>query len=266
MDTSLEYIKSRIGNFVPELVIVLGSGLGSFTDGMEGISVPYSDIEGFGSSNVKGHKGSLFFTRIKNKNVAIMQGRFHYYEGNSLQVATYPIKVLRKLGANSIILTNAAGALDLSYRVGDIMLIEDHINFMGQNPLIGKNDDSLGERFPDMSDVYSKEFIDLAFSCARKENIEVQKGVYAATTGPSYETKAEVRMLKMLGADVVGMSTVPEAIVANWCSMKVLGISLVTNYASGVSNNKLSHGEVIEAGRLAGEKIKKLLLSVIENI
>jgi len=266
LNNAVQFIKDKTNGFTPEVGLVLGSGLGSFANQMTGIEIPYSEIEGFQPSTVKGHKGSLFFTSYKNKNLVIMQGRFHFYEGNTIQQITYPVKVLKKLGIKTLILTNAAGALDKTLSPGDIMLIKDHINLMGTNPLIGKNDDNEGERFPDMTAVYSLSLRNKAQMAANEVKVELKEGVYAATTGPSYETPAEVKMLKLLGADVVGMSTVPEAIVANWLKIDVLALSLITNYAAGVTNSKLNHKEVLEAGEMASSKIKALLNSVIEKI
>ncbi len=266
MENTLNFIKEKINDFVPDIALVLGSGLGSFTDGIEGIEIPYSSIEGFPTSNVLGHKGSLFFCKMFEKNLVIMQGRFHYYEGNSMQNIAFPIKVFKKLGVNKIILTNAAGGLHKNFAPGDLMLIKDHINCMGTNPLIGKNDDFMGERFPDMSEVYSKKLRKTALECAKENGIQLIEGVYAATTGPSYETPSEVKMLRLMGADAVGMSTVPEAIVANWCKMEVLGLSLISNYASGVIDAKLNHNEVLEAGKVASGKIAVLLNSIISQI
>lgn len=266
MDNTLNFIKDKLNGKIPEIALVLGSGLGNFTDNKEGIEIPYSDIPNFPKSSVKGHKGSLFFYEAYNKNFIVMQGRFHYYEGNSVENISFPIKVFKKLGVQKIVLTNASGALDKTFAPGDIMLIKDHINCMGINPLIGKNDDSFGERFPDMSEVYNKKLRELALLCAKECHIELQEGVYAATTGPSYETPAEVKMLKLMGANVVGMSTAPEAIVANWCGIKVLGLSLISNYASGVTGQKLSHQEVLEAGKNASSKISSLLNLILEKI
>lgn len=263
---ALDFIKDKIGDFVPEIAVILGSGLSHFTDGLEGVEIPYSEIEGFVPASVQGHKGSLFFYENNGRKILVMQGRFHFYEGHSIQTITYPIKIFKKLGVKTLILTNAAGALDKSFAPGDLLLIKDHINFMGDNPLIGKNDDSMGVRFPDMSEVYDKNLRDKVLSIAQKNNIGIKEGVYLATTGPSYETPSEVKMLKLWGADVVGMSTVPEAIVANWCGIKVIGISLVSNYASGVGSQKLSHQEVIEAGNLASSKIKTLLNAILNEI
>ncbi|MBQ2984619.1 MAG: purine-nucleoside phosphorylase [Candidatus Gastranaerophilales bacterium] len=266
IQATLDFLNSKTNFFTPEVAIVLGSGLGSFCDNLEGISVKYNEIPHFGSLNVDGHKGELLFCEIFNKKCVIMQGRFHFYEGNSLQVATYPIKVFKKMGVKTLILTNAAGATRNDFNVGDIMLINDHINFMGDNPLIGKNDSSLGERFPDMSEVYDEFLRDIAKNSAKELDIDLKEGVYLAVSGPSYETKAEVKMYHMLGADVVGMSTVPEAIVANYLKMNVLAFSMVTNLATGVGEAKLSHQEVLDCGKFAGGKLSSLLMKILERI
>ncbi len=263
---TLDYINSKTNNFKPEIAVILGSGLGSFCDNLEGYNIPYTNIPHFASSNVKGHKGELLFCKINNKNCVIMQGRFHFYEGNSMQQATYPIKIFKQLGVKILIITNAAGGVNKNFNVGDIVLIQDHINFMGTNPLIGKNDDSMGERFPDMSNCYNKELINLAKNCAKTLNIDLKEGVYLATTGPSYETAAEIRAYRTLGADVVGMSSVPEAIVANWLKIKTMTLSLVTNFATGVSDTQLSHQEVIETGKTQGQKVSNLIKEIIKNI
>lgn len=266
IQATLDFLNSKTNFFTPEVAIVLGSGLGSFCDNLEGISVKYNEIPHFGSSNVDGHKGELLFCEIFNKKCVIMQGRFHFYEGNSLQVATYPIKVFKKMGVKTLILTNAAGATRNDFNVGDIMLINDHINFMGDNPLIGKNDSSLGERFPDMSEVYDKSLLEHARKSAEKLNIKLQEGIYVANIGPSYETPAEVKMLRKIGADAVGMSTVPEAIVANYCGIKILGISCLTNFAAGIKEQKLSHEEVVEAGSQVREKFSKLVKEIVKGL
>ena len=266
MQDTINFIRSKIGDFKPELAIVLGSGLGAFCDNLEGIRIPYADITGFAPSKVKGHKGELLFCEIRSKKAVIMQGRFHFYEGHSLSATTYPIKVFKKLGVDKIIITNAAGSLKKDLTPGSIMLIEDHINFMGSNPLIGENDETLGTRFPDMNDLYSKRLRDIAKTCADKLNIELKYGIYSALSGPSYETPAEVRMLALLGASATGMSTVPEAIVAKYCSMEVLGISLITNYAAGLSDVAPNHKEVVEMGKIAGAKLCELLDETIKLI
>lgn len=266
MDLTISFIKEKIKDFKPEIGIILGSGLGDFADEFNSVTVPYNEIPGFESSNVQGHKGQLVFAEINGKKVVMMQGRYHFYEGYSMQTVTYPVKVMKKLGVEKLIITNAAGAVNKSFTPGDLMFITDHINFMGTNPLIGKNDDTLGTRFPDMSEIYSKEFITKAESIAKRLNIKYQKGVYAATTGPSYETPAEIKMYSILGADAVGMSTVPEAIVANYCGLKVLGISCLTNYAAGVSSNPLNHQEVIDTANKVKDNFKCILLEVLKNI
>ena len=196
----------------------------------------------------------------------MMQGRFHFYEGHPMSVVTYPIKVMKKLGVKNIILTNAAGSINPFFKPSSLMIIRDHINLMGTNPLIGPNDDSLGERFPDMSEVYSKAMRKVAYTSAEKLNIPVERGVYIALTGPSYETPAEVNMLRLLGGDAVGMSTVPEAIVANWLGMNILGISCICNAAAGIGTVGLSHKEVLEAAEKAKVNFKKLLLEIVKNI
>lgn len=266
MEETLSFIKNKIGNFEPEIAVVLGSGLGNFANGMNGISINYSEIPNFKTSNVVGHNSKLIFTEIMNKKVVIMQGRLHFYEGYTLSETTYPIKIMKKLGVKTIILSNAAGGINPKYAPGDIISIKDHINMLGSNPLIGKNDDELGPRFPDMSNVYPLELRKLAQNCAKELNIDIKDGVYLAITGPSYETPSEIKMFQLLGADLVGMSTVPEAIIANYCGMNVLAFSLVTNLASGISKTKLSHKEVVEVGKVASEKFTKLIKKIIEKI
>lgn len=263
---TLDYINSKTNNLNIDAAIILGSGLGCFCDDLEGIVLKYQDIPNFGSCDIKGHKGELLFCKIEGKNCAIMQGRFHYYEGNSLYRATFPVKIFKKLGAKTLFITNAAGALHKGLNMGDIMLINDHINFMGTNPLIGKNDDSLGERFPDMSDCYTKELQILAKNCAKELNIDLKEGVYLATTGPSYETAAEVRAFRLLGADTVGMSSVPEAIVSNYLKMNTVAFSSVTNYATGVNDTKLNHEEVINTGKQTGQKLSKLIRLILSRV
>lgn len=266
MEQTIKYIQEQIKDFKPQIGIILGSGLGDFADDYSSIVIQYKDIPGFESSNVKGHKGQLVFAEIGGKKVVMMQGRYHFYEGHSMKTVTFPVKVMRKLGVETLIITNAAGAVDGSFIPGELMFITDHINFMGTNPLIGLNDDSLGTRFPDMSEVYSKDLIDIAEDTAEQLAIEYQKGVYLATTGPSYESPAEIRMFRTMGADAVGMSTVPEAIVAKWSGMEILGISCITNYAAGISDNPLNHQEVIETADRVKENFKKLLLELIKKI
>lgn len=266
MQSTIDFIKDRTSGFVPEVALVLGSGLGKFTENLDGISINYSEIPGFKVSTIEGHKGSLFFTKAYGKNLAVMQGRFHYYEGYGLSDITYPIKIFKKLGVKTLILTNAAGSLKKDLKPSDLMLITDHINFTANNPLIGKNDPTLGVRFPDMSDIYTESLRKKVKACAENIGVELKEGIYLMTTGPSYETPAEVRMFGALGADAVGMSTVPEAIVGNYLGLNTIGLSLITNYASGISATKLSHSEVVQMGEIAAQKFSKLVGSIIENL
>ena len=266
MQETINFLIKKTNDFKPETAIVLGSGLGAFCDNLEGISIPYGEIPGFVPSTVKGHKGELLFCEIFGKRCVIMQGRFHFYEGNPLDKTTYPIKVFKKLGVKNLILTNAAGSLKTDMPPGSLMLINDHINFMGSNPLIGKNDETLGTRFPSMNNAYALRLRELAKSCAYELQIELKEGVYCALSGPSYETPAEVRMFSALGANATGMSTAPEAIVGKYCSMDVLGISLITNYAAGLSEVAPTHEEVVQMGAIAGKKLILLLNKIIEKI
>lgn len=264
---TLNFLNRKTNDFIPEIVVILGSGLSVFSNDLDGIKIPYKEIPNFGTSNVQGHKGELLFCEINNKKIAVMQGRFHFYEGNSAQVCTYPVKVFKLMGAKTVILTNAAGALNPKLNPGDILLIKDHINFMGTNPLIGENDEALGERFPDMTNIYCENLRGLVKKIAKKEKIKIKEGVYLATTGPSYETPAEVKLYGKYGADVVGMSTVFEAIVSNYLKMNTIALSMVTNYASGVKKNlTLTHKEVLEEGKKAGGKISYLIKKIIENL
>lgn len=266
MQVTIDYINQRTNNFKPELGIILGSGLGDFADNFSSITIPYSDIPDFESSTVPGHKGQLVFGEINGLKAVMMQGRYHFYEGHPMQAVVFPVKVMSKLGIKTLIITNAAGGVNETFKPADLMVIKDHINLMGTNPLIGKNDDSIGPRFPDMSEVYKKNLIELAKQSAKELEINLQEGVYTAFSGPSYETPAEINFLKMIGADAVGMSTIPEAIVANYCNVKVLGISCITNSAASNDDSQLSHAEVIENSSLAKEKFSKLLLKIISKI
>lgn len=266
LDSAVKFIEEKIGDFKPEIGIILGSGLGDLADEFCKISIPYSEIPGFETSTISGHKSRLVFAEINNKNVVMMQGRFHFYEGHSIQKVVFPVKVMKKIGVKTLIITNAAGGVNANFKPADLMIITDHINHMGVNPLIGPNDSSMGERFPDMSEVYSKEYVELAEKIGKKLGIDLQKGVYIALTGPSYETPAEVKMARVLGADAVGMSTVPEAIIASWAGMKVIGLSCICNSAAGVSTVGLSHSDVIAAAAAAKEKFKKLVKEIIREI
>jgi purine-nucleoside phosphorylase len=261
-----KYILNKIKDFRPEIGIILGSGLGDFADNLEGIRIKYTNIPGFENSNVAGHKGQLVFAEVEGKKAVIMQGRYHYYEGWHISRIVYPIKVMKKLGVKTLIITNAAGSVNKEYNAGNLMVISDHINLMGANPLIGENDATLGDRFPDMSDIYKHSLCDLAQKKGEELGITLRKGIYAAMSGPSYETPAEINMLRILGADAVGMSTVPEALVANYCGIEVLGISCITNSAAGVHPNRLSHAEVVETAARVKDSFKKFLTAVIAEI
>lgn len=266
IEETLDYINEYTDNFEPEIGIVLGSGLGDLADKYCDIAIPYSNIPHFAKSTVQGHKGQLVFADVNGRKVVMMQGRNHFYEGHSMSDVTYPIKVMKKLGVKTLILTNAAGAVNKSFRPADLMVITDHINFMGTNPLIGRNDENFGVRFPDMSEVYSKNLIKIVDAAGRLLKLDLKHGVYMATTGPSYETPAEIKMARFMGADAIGMSTVPEAIVANYCGIEVIGISCISNYATGVSTKKLSHEEVIETTDKVKAKFKELVLLLLKNI
>lgn len=266
MKDTVDFLNKITNGFNPEIGIILGSGLGELADECCDFAVSYADIPNFIQSSVQGHKGRLVFAEISGKNVVLMQGRNHFYEGYSMQEITFPVKVMKALGVKTLILTNAAGAVNQTFKPSDLMIITDHINNMGSNPLIGNNDNSFGERFPDMSEVYKRNLVTLAEKCAQNLGIDIQKGVYWANSGPSYETPTEINMIRQLGGDAVGMSTVPEAIVANYCGINVLGISCITNAASSNPENKLSHEEVIEFANKAKTKFKALILKIIENV
>ena len=266
LNSAVEFIKEKIGDFKPEVGIILGSGLGDLADEYCLKSISYSEIPGFEASTISGHKGQLVFAEINGKKVVMMQGRFHFYEGHSIQKVVFPVKVMKKLGVKTLIVTNAAGGVNPNFRPSDLMIITDHINYMGVNPLIGPNDDSMGERFPDMSEIYTPEYVELIKKVAKNQSIDIQEGVYMALTGPSYETPAEVKMARIIGADAVGMSTVPEAVTACWAGMKVIGLSCICNSAAGVSTVGLSHADVIHAAGVAKDKFKRLVKEVIREI
>lgn len=240
-----EYLSARI-TVTPEFGIILGSGLGKLADLAEdSIVIKYEDIPHFPVSTVAGHSGKLIVGKIASKTVMMMQGRFHYYEGYEMNEVTFPVRLMQVLGIKNLVVTNAAGGVNKEYKPGDLVLIEDHFNLMGVNPLRGANLSDLGARFPDLSEAYSHEWREKALNLMPKVGLEPKQGIYAAVSGPSYETPAEIRYLRTIGADLVGMSTAPEVIVANHGGMKVLGISCVTNMAAGVLPEKLSHSEVI---------------------
>ena len=266
LEKAVEYIKEKIRDFEPEVGIILGSGLGDLADEYCDSAISYSEIPGFEASTVSGHKGRLVFAEINGKKTVMMQGRFHFYEGHPMQKVVYPIKIMKKLGVKTLIVTNAAGGVNPSFNPSDLMVITDHINIMGTNPLIGQNDDMMGERFPDLSNIYTPELVELTKKTAERLGIDLQEGVYIAFTGPSYETPAEIRIAKTLGADAVGMSTVPEAIIAAWAKMNVIGISCICNSAAGVSSAVLSHSDVIHAAGIAKDRFKVLVKEIIKGL
>lgn len=248
----------------PRIGLVLGSGLGAFADGLEdATAIPYQQIPHFPVSTAVGHAGRLVVGQCAKIPVAVMQGRVHFYEGYSLREVTFPIRVLGALGIRALVFTNAAGGINRRLRARGLLLIRDHLNFQGSNPLVGANDERFGPRFPDMTEAYSKKFRTTAKQVARKLRLRLFEGVYAALHGPSYETPAEIRALARLGADVVGMSTVPEVIVANHMGIEVLGISCVTNMAAGISKKKINHDEVLEAGERVSRQFTAFLRALI---
>lgn len=253
---SANYLKEKIA-IKPEIGIILGSGLGDVVNLLNDKQVvSYKDIPYFPCSNVVGHEGNLVFGKVNNLNVVIMQGRTHYYEGKGFDAVVYPIYVLKLLGIDKLIITNACGAINENFKPGDLMLISDYINLLGINPLIGDNNEDFGPRFPDMSESYNRELIAKIKSVS---DIKLQEGVYAFFNGPCYETAAEIRAYKVMGADAVGMSTVPETIVANYMGIKVLGISCITNMATGITNKKHSHKEVLEVANKASSDLTNLI-------
>ncbi|MGN1276568.1 MAG: purine-nucleoside phosphorylase [Floccifex sp.] len=259
------YIQSKV-NRKPDIAIVLGSGLGAIVDGLENKEeISYASIPYFPCSNIEGHKDQLVFGNLKGKEIVCMQGRFHYYEGFTMRQLSFPVFVLHQLGVQDLIVTNACGGINESFQPGDLMIIEDYINLLGDNPLMGDNDSRLGPRFPDMSQPYSLECITLAKECARQLSIPYQTGVYALFNGPCYETAAEIRAYKVLGADAVGMSTVPETIVANYLGMRVLGIACITNMATGISKVKHSHEKVVEVANRSSWQLCQWIQTMIEN-
>jgi len=247
------FIRDRIGDFRPEIAIVLGSGLGRFTQRIKvTATLSYGEIPHFKPTSVVGHSGNLVFGTIVGRSVVCQQGRYHYYEGHPIGDIVFPVRVMRVLGAHSLVITNAAGGINERFGVGDIMLIRDHINLQGVNALIGPNHEELGPRFPDMSHAYDPEYAERLLLVAGEKGIDVRQGIYLSVSGPSYETPAEIRMFRLLGADAVGMSTVNEVIAANHCGLRVLGLSCISNAAAGMTSEKLSHSHVeAEIGKVS---------------
>ena len=250
-----------------DIGVILGSGLGDYAEALEdAVKLPYSEIPGFPRSTVAGHAGMWCCGTLYGKRVVMMQGRFHYYEGYGMKDVTLPVRVMQKIGVKTLIVTNAAGGVNLSYHPGDLMVIGDMFSMTAQNPLIGPNLDAFGPRFPDMSCAFDKELRALAHECANEQGFALREGVYAQMTGPTYETPAEIRMLRTLGADAVGMSTVPEVIVARHGGMRVLGISCITNMAAGILDQPLNHAEVTETANRVKGQFRSLLDGIIEKM
>lgn len=260
-----EWLRANAGS--PDLAIVLGSGLGDFTSALQNaVTFPYPDIPNWPPSAVAGHAGRLVIGDLQGRRVAALSGRAHYYEGHDLRTVTFATRAIGLLGVRTLILTNAAGGINVAFKPGTLMLMDDHINLMGGNPLVGPNDERFGARFPDMTEVYSSRLRRLAVEAAAELGQSLARGVYVALHGPSYETPAEIRFLRTIGADAVGMSTVPEAIVARQMDLEVLGISCITNPAAGVLPKPLVHDEVIEVARRVRAEFSALLEAVIERV
>lgn len=261
-----DYIKSKIGNITPRIAIVLGSGLGVLTEDFENlISIKYNDIPGFPISTVAGHAGELLVGTISDIPVIAMNGRFHYYEGYDLETVTFPIRVFHLLGINDLLLTNASGGINLDFQAGDFMVINDHLSFFAESALRGKNMDVFGPRFPGMSQIYDKDLSQKLFDLINKYTKRAKMGVYAYMKGPAYESPAEIRALRILGADAVGMSTVPEAIVAKHCGMRVSGVSCITNMAAGIEQKELSHEDVNETANKVKYTFKNIVKEFIQS-
>jgi purine-nucleoside phosphorylase len=266
MKEQISYLESRISGR-PEIAIVLGSGLGTMAEMVENpLVIGYDEIPGWPQSTAVGHAGKLIFGELEGRKVVVMSGRAHLYEGHPIDKVVLGVRVMAGLGARKVILTNAAGGINLSYHQGSLVLITDHLNLQGTNPLIGPNDDTLGPRFPDMTFCYSPRLRELAEEKARKIGVPLHQGVYACLSGPTYETPAEIRYLRIIGADLVGMSTVPEAIALNHMGAEVVAFSCVTNMAAGVTNAKINHEEVLETGRQVRDQFVRLIRSILPGV
>ena len=260
---SADFLRSRL-NAQPDLALVLGSGLGDLANEIENpVYIPYQEVPHFPVSTAPGHAGRFVFGRLSGRMVLCMQGRFHYYEGHDMAAIALPVRVIKALGCRALVLTNAAGGVNWDFSVGDFMLITDHINFMGANPLRGENDEAIGPRFCDMTHVYAPEFQQAARQVAAEQGIPLREGVYLGYMGPSFETPAEIRAFRTLGADAVGMSTVPEAIAASHCGLPVLGVSLITNMAAGMAGKGLCGEEVIEIANRRGPVFQAFIRQVV---
>ena len=263
LEQTAKYIQS-IHTSTPKVGVILGSGLGAFVEKIENPTIiPYSDIPNFKKTNVEGHEGRLIIGKIENTEIAVLQGRIHAYEGHNMEEVVFPTRLLATLGIESLILTNAAGGVNLEFSPGDIILIDDHINLTGKNPLIGPNNSEFGPRFPDMSHAYHPEIKEAFVESAKNLGTEIKRGVYAGLLGPTYETPSEIKMLRTLGADMVGMSTVPESIAANHLGIKVGGLSCITNMAAGIKNETLKHEDIKEQALKVMEYFSSLLKNTI---
>ncbi len=266
-DEAVTYLAQQIGDFKPEYLVILGTGLGHLAEEIDlTISIDYDQIPHFPVSTVESHHGRLLFGHLGGKPVVAMQGRFHYYEGYTMQEIAFPVRVARNLGVQTLIVSNACGGLNPNFKRGDIMLINDHINFLGDNPLIGPNDDELGPRFPDMSEPYTERLIETAENVALDLSVKMHEGVYLAVSGPTLETKAEYRYMRQLGADVVGMSTVPEVIAAVHMGLEVLGISVITDECFPDALEPVSLDDVLEAAGMAEPKMTQVIIGVLERL
>jgi len=266
MEEAAEAVRQRVA-FEPKLAVVLGSGLGALADHVEAVgTVPYSEIPHFPTATVAGHAGRLVLGWLEGKPVAVLQGRVHLYEGYTAQEVVFPIRALYALGCRTLLVSNAAGGLNREWRAGDLMVITDHINFQGTNPLVGPNDETLGPRFPDMSRPYDPELVELAERCAVEERVVLRRGVYVAVLGPSYETAAELRMLRGFGADAVGMSTVPEVIAARHLGMRVLGLTAITDMATGEVVQPVTHEEVLRVARDLEPRFVRLVRRIVREM
>lgn len=262
---SKKYIEKRIKNY-PTIALIVGSGLSNIKNTLKDqISISYSQIPHFQISTVEGHAGELVYGKMNGIDVFLFNGRVHYYEGYSMREISYPIRVIKSLGVEKLIITCAVGSINKKYNLGDIVVIKDHINFMGNNPLIGKHYKEFGNRFPDMTNIYDKDEINKISKIAKSNKINIQKGVYFAVSGPSYETPAEINAYRKLGGDVVGMSLVPEAIVANQMKMKVSALTYVSNKASGISKKSLTHEEVLQTGKKAAVSMEKIITDFVKE-
>jgi len=266
INEAVSYIKTQT-TIVPEIALIMGSGLGVLGDYIENATViPYESIPNFPVSTVEGHAGELLIGSLSGRNVVLMRGRFHMYEGYAAEVTAFPVRVMKALGAASLVVTNAAGGINLEFAEGNLMLITDHLNLTGKNPLIGPHDPAFGARFPDMTEAYSKRLREVAKQVAADKNVQLVEGIYAGLLGPTYETPAEIKMLRLIGADAVGMSTVAEVIAARQIGLEVVGISCITNMAAGILDQPLTHDEVIETTNRVQAQFLELITSLIAKI